>query len=137
MRERPAGFGEDVLTRLKNGAAVRAPDYARAVRREAELIRALDLYFSDVDLVLTPTTRVPAPRFQNVAVALSQDLTAFTAPFNLSGFPAISVPCGFTRAGLPIGMQLVARPWNEALTLRAANEYQQATSWHRRVPPLD
>jgi aspartyl-tRNA(Asn)/glutamyl-tRNA(Gln) amidotransferase subunit A len=59
-----------------------------------------------------------------------------TNPFNLLGFPAISVPCGFDGAGLPVGLQLVGRPWEEATVLRAAHAYEQATDWHRRHPVL-
>jgi aspartyl-tRNA(Asn)/glutamyl-tRNA(Gln) amidotransferase subunit A len=129
-------FGEDVLTRLRNGAAIATGDYVRARRRQLELRRALEVYFSDVDLLATPTTRVVAPRFGSDAVAMSQHLTPFTAPFNLTGFPAISLPCGLNRDGLPIGLQLVARPWAEALLLQAAHRYQLSTDWHKRVPPL-
>jgi aspartyl-tRNA(Asn)/glutamyl-tRNA(Gln) amidotransferase subunit A len=63
-------------------------------------------------------------------------LIRFTRPFNLSGHPACSVPCGFTAAGLPIGMQLVGRPFDEATVLRAADAYQRLTDWHARRPVL-
>jgi aspartyl-tRNA(Asn)/glutamyl-tRNA(Gln) amidotransferase subunit A len=62
--------------------------------------------------------------------------TRLTYPFNISGFPAASVPCGFDRRGLPIGLQLAAAPWQEALVLRVAHQFQQVTDWHRRRPPL-
>ena len=61
-------------------------------------------------------------------------MTRNTSPFNLTGLPAISVPCGFTRGGLPIGLQLAAGPWREALLLRAAYAYERATEWHTRHP---
>jgi Asp-tRNA(Asn)/Glu-tRNA(Gln) amidotransferase A subunit family amidase len=67
-------------------------------------------------------------------VAAALRLTANTAPFNFTGFPAISIPCGFTREGLPIGLQLAAAPWREALLLRAARAYEAATTWHERHP---
>ncbi|HET7093476.1 MAG TPA: amidase family protein, partial [Thermomicrobiales bacterium] len=62
-------------------------------------------------------------------------LINFTGPFDLTGFPAISIPCGFTAAGLPAGLQLVARPWEEDVLFAAAHAYEQATDWHRRLPP--
>jgi aspartyl-tRNA(Asn)/glutamyl-tRNA(Gln) amidotransferase subunit A len=65
-----------------------------------------------------------------------EHMTRFTYPFNLSGFPAMTIPCGFDRLGLPIGLQLAAAPWQEALLLRVAHQYQQATDWHQRHPQL-
>jgi aspartyl-tRNA(Asn)/glutamyl-tRNA(Gln) amidotransferase subunit A len=144
MQKRAEDFGPDVLTRLRNGAAISTAEYARARRHALELKRALEVYFSSVDLLATPTTRIVAPRFGSDAVAMSQHLTPCTAPFNLTGFPAISLPCGFARSPspapgrerLPIGLQLVARPWDEALLLQAAHQYQLETDWHSRQPPL-
>jgi aspartyl-tRNA(Asn)/glutamyl-tRNA(Gln) amidotransferase subunit A len=69
-------------------------------------------------------------------VEQARRLTRFTAPFNMTGFPAISLPCGFTSENLPIGLQLVAPPWQEAKLLRGAYAYEQATDWHNRRPPL-
>ncbi len=136
METRADDFGADVLTRLRGGAAIPAPDYVRARRRQVSLTRARDLYFEDTDLLVIPTTRIVAPRLSEDPVELSQHLTAFTAPFNLTGFPAISLPCGFTNRGLPIGLQLVARPWREELLLQAAHQYQRVTDWHKRQPPI-
>jgi aspartyl-tRNA(Asn)/glutamyl-tRNA(Gln) amidotransferase subunit A len=136
MKTQAEDIGADVLTRLRNGAATLTADYVRARRLQLELRRALEVYFSNVDLLATPTTRVVAPRFGSDAVAMSQHLTPFTAPFNLTGFPAVSLPCGLNHEGLPIGLQLVARPWAEALLLQAAHRYQLATDWHKRQPAL-
>jgi aspartyl-tRNA(Asn)/glutamyl-tRNA(Gln) amidotransferase subunit A len=138
LETRAEEYGADVLQRLRAGAAVPMTDYAMWKRQQAELRRGLELFFDDVDLLVTPTTRIVAPRFDSFgdAVVMAQDLTAFTVPFNLTGFPAISLPCGFTREGLPIGLQLVARPWREALLLQAAHQYQLLTDWHRRRPPV-
>jgi aspartyl-tRNA(Asn)/glutamyl-tRNA(Gln) amidotransferase subunit A len=137
LATRAQDYGADVRERLRAGAATAAADYVRARRRQVELTRALELYFSDVELLATPTTPVAAPRAGGDAAALAQRLTAFTAPFNLAGFPAISVCCGFTRTGLPMGLQFVARPWQEALLLQAAHQYQCLTDWHARRPPHD
>ena len=66
----------------------------------------------------------------------ARQLTRFTSPFNLTGLPALTVPCGFTKDGLPIGLQLVSRAWNEAGVLRAGFAFQQATDWHARKCPI-
>lgn len=130
-------FGADVLTRLRIGEAIPTADYVRSRRHQLELRRTLEVYFNDVDLVATPTTRAVAPQFGSDAVAMAQHLAAFTAPFNLSGFPAISIPCGLNHEGLPMGLQLVARPWAESLVLQAAHQYQLVTDWHKRQPSTD
>ncbi len=136
MKTRPTDYGADVLTRLESFQTIRATEYARARRRQAELTRALDLFFDDIDFFITPTTRIPAPRIGSDAVTLAPHLTAFTAPFDVTGVPAISLPCGFTRAGLPIGLQIVSRAWDEARILQVAHQYQRVTDWHAKLPPL-
>lgn len=129
-------YGKDVLARLQPARPVTTTEYVLARRRQLELKRALDQFFNDVDFFITPTTRISAPPLGENAVELAQHLTAFTAPFDVMGVPAISIPCGFTQDGLPIGLQIVGRAWNEAVVLQAAHQYQQATDWHLRMPPL-
>lgn len=136
LETRAQEYGADVYTRLKSFQTIRADEYARAKRRQAELTRAMDLFFADLDFFITPTTRIPAPRIGSDALNLAQHLTAFTAPFDVTGVPAISIPCGFTRDGLPIGLQIVGRAWNEARVLQAAHQYQQETAWHSHTPAL-
>jgi aspartyl-tRNA(Asn)/glutamyl-tRNA(Gln) amidotransferase subunit A len=70
------------------------------------------------------------------ALELARWLTRYTAPFNLTGLPALSLPCGFTSDGLPIGLQMVARPWGEARLLQAGYAFEQATDWRFRQPEL-
>jgi aspartyl-tRNA(Asn)/glutamyl-tRNA(Gln) amidotransferase subunit A len=79
---------------------------------------------------------VAAPTLDEDSFQTTLTLGRFTGAFNLTGLPAISIPCGFTSAGLPIGLQLVGRWWEEATVLRVAHAYQQATDWHKRTPPL-
>jgi aspartyl-tRNA(Asn)/glutamyl-tRNA(Gln) amidotransferase subunit A len=135
MRERPGDFGADVLQRLRTGEARTAIETAQARRNQAEIRREWVRTLSRVDLILTPTTPIPAPQREGQdAVAAAMRLTANTAPFNFTGLPALSVPCGFTRQGLPIGLQLAAAPWRESLLLRAARAYEAATEWHARHP---
>jgi aspartyl-tRNA(Asn)/glutamyl-tRNA(Gln) amidotransferase subunit A len=135
LRERAADIGADVLTRLRTGQTFTGMDYAQARRDRDELRREWIALLREHDVILSPTTPIVAPlRDGQDAVAAAQRLTANTAPFNLTGLPAISIPCGFTQAGLPIGLQLAAGPWCEALLLRAARAYERATPWHERLP---
>jgi Asp-tRNA(Asn)/Glu-tRNA(Gln) amidotransferase A subunit family amidase len=95
----------------------------------------------DVDLMLTPSGPTAATPLEGDLVtseeadpALLASLMNFSGPFDLTGFPAVSIPCGFTRTGLPVGMQLVGKPFAESSLLAAAHAYEQSTAWHCRVP---
>jgi aspartyl-tRNA(Asn)/glutamyl-tRNA(Gln) amidotransferase subunit A len=124
-----------VLTRLRTGQTFTGMDYAQARRDRDELRREWLGFLSEHDVILSPTTLIAAPpRDGQDAVAAAQRLTANTAPFNLTGLPAISIPCGFTQSGLPIGLQLASGPWREGLLLRVARAYERATPWHERLP---
>ncbi len=137
LAEHPEDFGADVRQRLQTGAAYTSTEYVVARRTQAELRRLFELFFDEYDVLLTPTTPIPAPSLDGPdAVEQARTLTRFTAPFNLTGLPALSLPCGFTRDGLPIGLQIVARPWAEAALLRAGQAYEAATEWHLRRPEL-
>ena len=92
--------------------------------------------FGDIDLVATATTMVSARPIDRSDLSTTFSLIRNTNPFNLLGTPAISVPCGFTGDGLPIGLQLAGRWFDEATVLRAAQAYERATDWHGRRPPL-
>jgi aspartyl-tRNA(Asn)/glutamyl-tRNA(Gln) amidotransferase subunit A len=94
-------------------------------------------FFEVYDILLMPTTPVVAPPIAGPdAVELARLLTRYTAPFNLTGLPAITMPCGFTAQGLPVGLQMVAKPWAEAQLMRAAYTYEQATDWQAAKPML-
>ncbi len=135
LQERPQNFGPDVLQRLQIGAGLPLAEYIRLRRTQVEIRRHFERLFERYDLLLLPTTPIPAPPIQGAeALELARQLTRYTAPFNLSGLPAISLPCGFTDEGLPIGLQIVAAHWNEARLLRAASAYEQATPWHQHLP---
>jgi aspartyl-tRNA(Asn)/glutamyl-tRNA(Gln) amidotransferase subunit A len=145
LRIQPGKFGSDVLQRLKSGAALPLNDYIQARRIQTQMRRQFTEFFEVYDILLMPTTPVVAPPIEGPnAVELARLLTRYTAPFNLTGLPAITVPCGFTKqgrpvgkpTGLPIGLQMVAKPWAEAQLLRAANAYEQATNWHSTEPAL-
>ncbi len=99
--------------------------------------RKFEQFFSEYDLLLTATTPIAAPLIEGPdAVKQAATLTRFTAPFNFTGLPAISIPCGFTDQGLPIGLQLITRPWGEVALLRAAQAYESATDWHLNHPEI-
>ena len=130
-------FGGDVRQRLETGAAYTSREYILARRTQAILRRQFEDFFDDFDLLLTATTPIAAPPLEGPdAVEQAGRLTRFTSPFNLTGLPAISLPCGYTGLGLPIGLQIVTRPLEESALLRAANAYEGATEWHLRRPGL-
>jgi len=136
LRDRPSDVGADVLARLRVGESTSAVDYALARRRGEEWRRRFQALLDDRTLLATPTTPEAAPLIEGTdPVEAAARLTSFTGPFNLTGLPALSVPCGFTRDGLPVGLQLVGRPWADALVLQAGAAYQRATDWHLRRPP--
>jgi aspartyl-tRNA(Asn)/glutamyl-tRNA(Gln) amidotransferase subunit A len=137
LETQPEGFGEDVLQRLQTGAGFSSTEYILARRTQTILRYQFERFFRDYDVLLTPSTPIPAPLLDGTdAVEQARKLTRFTAPFNLTGLPALSLPCGFTRGGLPIGLQIVGPAWAEARVLRAGYAYERATDWHLRSPAL-
>ncbi len=137
MRERPDDYGDDVRYRLELGATYLAVQYVQAQRLRGEAVQAWrEQVFSQVDLIATPTTPIAASRIDEGDLQVTFNLIRFTNPFNFLGVPALSVPCGFTSEGLPIGLQLVGRWWDEETVLRAAHAYEQATDWYTRRPSI-
>ena len=130
-------FGEDVLRRLQEGAKTTSTEYALARRTQAEVKKRCEPFFESQDYLIVPSTPIAAPTIEgHDAVEQAARLTRFTAPFNLTGLPAISIPCGFNREGLPIGLQIISRAWADAKVLNAAYAYEQATEWHKQRPNL-
>jgi aspartyl-tRNA(Asn)/glutamyl-tRNA(Gln) amidotransferase subunit A len=137
LKEHPDWFGADVRQRLEIGAAFTSSEYIYARRTQAEVKRHCELLFDEYDALLLPTTPIPAPVLEGEdALERARQLTRFTAPFNLAGLPALTVPCGFTKEGLPIGLQIISRAWNEAGVLRTGYAFQQATEWHTKRPEI-
>lgn len=133
LERAPDDFGADVLVRLRRGAAYGAGDYADARHAQTTLRRTFESWFVEhdgaFDAVVMPTTPCAAPRISGLdAVATAAILTRLTAPFNLTGLPALSVPCGLTSEGLPIGLQIVGAPWAERRVLRLGRAYERATA---------
>ena len=137
LKEHPDWFGADVRQRLETGAKFTSTEYALARRTQAEVRRRCDNLFEEFDVLILPTTPITAPILEGEnAVERARLLTRLTAPFNVTGLPALSIPCGFTSEGLPIGLQIVSRAWNESGVLRIGYSYQEATDWHRMRPSI-
>jgi aspartyl-tRNA(Asn)/glutamyl-tRNA(Gln) amidotransferase subunit A len=142
LRDRAEKFGDDIRPLLQAGLFLPAVDYLKGQRTRRLIRREWARVFATVDCLVTPTTPVTATKFGEEKAALPggdkplvRAYLDLTLPFNLTGHPALSVPCGHARNGLPIGMQLVGRPFGEGTILRLAHNYQQSTAWHKRVPP--
>ncbi|MFH1186064.1 MAG: amidase [Chloroflexota bacterium] len=135
LAEHPEMFGNDVRRRLETGRDTPTADYVTARRTQTEMRRRLTKLLRDFEIIMLPSTAITAPPIDGGdALEHARQLTRFTAPFNLTGLPAISIPCGFSRGGLPIGLQLVAGPWQEAHLLKAARAYERETDWGSRHP---
>ncbi|MGE5195169.1 MAG: amidase [Deltaproteobacteria bacterium] len=139
---RAKDYADDIRPLLLAGLFIPAVEYLDALRARRIIRREWAKVFENIDVLITPTTPVTATRFGETTAdvaggprPLVRAYLDLTLPFNLTGYPAISIPCGFSKAGLPIGMQLVGRPFAESVLLRAAHQYQQETDWHRRTPP--
>jgi len=132
----PERFGADVRARLEYASRRSAVDYAQARQTGREWRRALGALFEEqADVLALPTTPVAAHEItKSEGVSAAKALLRFTYPFSLSGYPALSMPCGFTRDGLPVGLQLVGAETD--LLLRVAYSHQQVTDWHERHPAI-
>jgi aspartyl-tRNA(Asn)/glutamyl-tRNA(Gln) amidotransferase subunit A len=141
-RTRAAGFGAEVKRRIMLGTYALSAGYYDAYYGKAQSVRTLVRHefaaaFARVDLIVAPTTPNVAFKHGEKEDPLSMYLNdVFTIPGNLSGIPGVSVPCGFNASRLPIGLQLLGRPLDEARVLRAAYAYEQATTWRSRRPDL-
>jgi aspartyl-tRNA(Asn)/glutamyl-tRNA(Gln) amidotransferase subunit A len=137
LKEHPELFGDDIRRRLEDGTNTPLADYILARRTQAEVKKKFEQFFESQDFLILPTTPIAAPTIEgHDAVEQAGRLTRFTAPFNLAGLPALSLPCGFTKDGLPIGLQIVSRLWGESKVLNLGHAFEQATEWHRHTPML-
>jgi len=139
LEERPQDFSEQVRLRLQVGLQMRAVDYLRGLEGQQQLRAEMEEQYARMDVLVTPTTAFTATRIEDELSASGREIYIhrFTCPFNLTGQPAISLPCGFDSQGLPVGLQIVGRPFDEETVLRVAHAYEQATEWHLRRPSLD
>ncbi len=136
-------YGPGFRRLLEDGPKVSGLDYAKAYFARQAICRMIDDLFQEVDLLLCPTMGVPSvplsefPADGAISPELAHALLRLTAPFSLTGSPAVSLPCGFSADGPPFSLQLVARYGEERTLIRAAFAYERATDWHKRRPPVD
>jgi aspartyl-tRNA(Asn)/glutamyl-tRNA(Gln) amidotransferase subunit A len=141
-RTRAAGFGAEVKRRIMLGTYVLSAGYYEAYYGRAQKVRTLvrrdfDAAFGRVDLIVAPMTPNVAFKHGEKEDPLSMYLNdVFAVPADMTGLPAISVPCGFSAEGLPIGLQFIGKALDEPTLLRAAHAYEQATPWRTRWPSL-
>ena len=144
MGRSPELYQPATLDRLRACTSISPADYENARDSLAAVRRDAEKLFANVDVVMTPTCLIGAPEIPTPHAMTNADLRAFevqkllrnTAPFSLLFWPTVSVPCGFTGGGLPVGLQISTRPGADDLALRVARAYERATEWHKRVPPL-
>jgi aspartyl-tRNA(Asn)/glutamyl-tRNA(Gln) amidotransferase subunit A len=139
--ERPQDYSPQVLMRLQNGLAIPGVTYLEALRWRGPALAAHNAAVAGVDAVIAPVAPVAAPTIVESDVGNSPDaesviqrLTRFTRPINYLGLPSLSIPAGFTKGGLPVGMQLIGRSFDEPTLLRIGAAFQRATNFHNRVP---
>lgn len=141
LQEKQQLYGARAFRQIAAGGLLTTVDYYRALQTRTLIVAEVNRVLESVDALVTPTTpRSAMPGDLNPQKAADPKVAgngvAFLAPFNLSGHPALSIPCGFTGKGLPIGLQLIGRAFAEGQLFRLAHAYQQATDWHRRRPSI-
>ncbi|MCH7800819.1 MAG: Asp-tRNA(Asn)/Glu-tRNA(Gln) amidotransferase subunit GatA [Chloroflexi bacterium] len=143
LRYRPQDIGADVRGRLQTGALTSAQDYLKAQRARSEFNIQMAQIMEKYDILVAPTIATGAPKINQtrVEIAGKQEnalslMSRLTRPFNICGYPTASVPSGFTSEGLPIGIQIAGRAFEDSTVLRVAHAYEQATEWHTRRPPV-
>jgi aspartyl-tRNA(Asn)/glutamyl-tRNA(Gln) amidotransferase subunit A len=146
VEQSPELYQPATLARIQSGAQISALDALSAGRELQASRHAIEEVFNKdedkVDVLLTPTVPIPPPLIAELREHPEELrprevlMLRNTRPFNVWGIPTISVPCGFTKSGLPIGLQLAAAPWRGIVLLQAAREYEQATEWHKKRPAL-
>lgn len=134
LRQHPGAYGDDVRERLETGALYPATQYINAQRLRRIVTEGFLTTLTSVDVLLTPATPVTAPALADTVVATPNPLTRCTFPINLTGLPALVVPCGQDGAGLPVGAQFIGRPFAEDTVLRVGRAYERVTEHHLRRP---
>jgi aspartyl-tRNA(Asn)/glutamyl-tRNA(Gln) amidotransferase subunit A len=125
-----------ILKRIQAGANVTTPAYIQGRRDLAEVRRKAEKWIDGVDLIVTPTLPITTAAVDDPHADDILPTVRNTSPFDVNGWPAISVPCGFTSKGFPMGLQIIGPKGNEAVVFQVAHAYEQATEWHKRRPPL-
>jgi aspartyl-tRNA(Asn)/glutamyl-tRNA(Gln) amidotransferase subunit A len=130
----PELYQSVTLARIRAGADVTTPAYIQACRDLAQVRRTAEKWLESVDVLVAPTLPIPPaaisdPRADDILPAVRN-----TSPFDVNGWPSISLPCGFTSQGLPIGLQIIGPHGGESIVFQLAHAYEQATEWHKRRP---
>ncbi|CAA0128682.1 Glutamyl-tRNA(Gln) amidotransferase subunit A [Starkeya nomas] len=138
-----AGFADDVRDLVEMGRFVTGPDYLKAEQARMLMMNEMAQVLKEADVIVVPSSPLTAWRIDEATVDIAGQQESvlaaswrLTYPFNLTGLPAIALPCGFDRRGLPISLQIAARPFAEDLLLQVAHHYEQAHDWWKRVPPM-
>jgi aspartyl-tRNA(Asn)/glutamyl-tRNA(Gln) amidotransferase subunit A len=141
FRERPDDYSAETRANLALALTLPAADYVQAQRARSVLQQAVSKIFDGVDALVTPALAITAPRIGQTTVNVGGKVKEINPvfirladPFNVTGLPAISVPCGFGSDGLPVGLQIAAAPFAEEVVLLVAHAYEQATEWHNKRP---
>ena len=137
LRTRPGDFGEDFLGRVLPAVLIGARDYVQAQRERRRILAEMVPVYANYDVLLTATAGGPAPRLDAWRTIEFWRRPSLTTPFNVTGGPALAQCIGFSGSGLPLSMQVVGRPFDDATVLRAAHAYEMATPWRTRRPQLD
>ena len=136
LTSRPQDFGDMVRARFRVGGLLNASDYVQAQRVRQMIKRETAEVMRRVDVLVTPTMTQPAAKFEGYDATATIKGPSFTAPFNITGLPAMSVPAGFTAAGLPVGIQVLGKPFDEPTVLRVGHTYERHARWYERRPPI-
>ena len=144
LTAQPDDYGPQVRTFLQRGVSTLATDYVKAQRAKVQFRRDMLSACEPIDALLTPGALIPAPPLgarsviiDDREVKLLQAVISATSPFNLTGQPALTVPCGMSSSGLPLALQIVGKPFDEVTVLRVGHAYEVNTPWHTRWPPVD
>lgn len=143
LRERPDDYSEPIRRSFQEATLITPEEIRAATQIRTNITSEFRTALKECDFVVSPTVPVPAPKFADIeaeghrSTNKSESLDAvakITRPTSLTGFPCLSVPCGFTPEGLPMAFQLLGRSFDESLLFAIAHQYQCSTNWHRRLP---
>src|ERR1700738_3650230 len=137
LRTRPSDFGEDFLGRVLPAVLISGRDYVQAQRERRRMLAEMEPVYADFDVLVTATAGAPAPRLGTWRTIEFWKRASLTTPFNVHGDPALAQCIGFSAGGMPLSMQVVGRPFDDATALRVAHAYEKATPWRAKRPHLD
>jgi aspartyl-tRNA(Asn)/glutamyl-tRNA(Gln) amidotransferase subunit A len=136
FRRRSEDYAEGLRHRIMEGAFITAADYVQAQRARSVIRAGVQEVLARVDIIASPAGSRQADAFDSIDPQAMYKGAGYTHVYNLTGLPAMSIPCGFTKLGLPIGLQLAGRAFDEATVFATAHAYEQATDWHLKTPDI-